>query len=278
MANHDYARVGNVWTSLSNLTAGEMQLIDFNAADAISGLGGTYALDEDMVIGGDPGVEWSFDLPVSFAETATFDIAVFDSFTQFNALATFSAGASFGDETFFDDTATFNIAVFDSFTQFNALATFSAGASFGDEAFFNDDATFNADGIFEGDVYFNGTAFLCQSQSVFFDTVTLRDVVSFTSAGKLAYRSVTNATNADHTVLGAQVDSYYNPNGVLSGATNVTIDDTGATDGMRIKFWNNDNTHNLTVRGPGATVLEVMGANTGCEAERIGGVWRKNGD
>jgi hypothetical protein len=106
-------------------------------------------------------------------------------------------------------------------------------------------------------------------------------VVSFASSGKLAYRSVVNALDANQTVLAAQVDTYYCPNGVMSANRNVTIDDTGATNGMRVRFWNNDTTQLLTVKGPGATTLALIGgagSSYSCEVERIAGVWQLIGN
>lgn len=280
--NHDFVRDGNVWASLSDLTSAEMALLDFNAAHSIDDRGGTYALEEDMVIGGGVDITWDFELPVNFSEDVDVIAPLYVSgTTTIDALLNVLDDATFEAATFNQD-AEFEGDVYLNGTAMlvQSQAVFFDDATFQGPVTFEDPATFESDGIFEGDVYLNGTAALIQSQVTHFGAVTFRGVTQTSHAGYIAARRVRRQ------VAGADANASYAPVTydhvyVASGLTSphdYTIDDTGAANGDRIRFSTQDATHAVTIKTPGgvtiSSIRNAAGFFVAQDFERISGVWR----
>lgn len=281
MANHDFVRAGNVWASLSDLTSAEMALLDFNAAHSIDDRGGTYALEEDMVIGGGVGITWDFELPVNFGEdvdilaplyvsgATTIDatFAVLDDATLEGV--TFNGAAEFENDVYFNGTA----FLCQSQAVFLGTATFQDDAEFQEPVVFEDEATFDTDAVFDGDVYLNGTAVVCQSQISFSNTIT------GSGAGRIRARRVHRQAiggNADASYAVTSYDHVHVPAATLSAPRTYTIDDTGSIDGDKMRFSSHDVGFSVAIHRPGGVALtSIKGdAKLSCDVERIGGLWK----
>lgn len=282
MANHDFVRAGNVWASLSDLTSAEMALLDFNAADAMSGTGGTYALEEDMVIGGGVGITWDFELPVNFNDDV-------DVIAQLYVSGTTTIDAPLDvldDATFSAD------AIFDADVYLNGTALLvQSQAVFLDSVTFDDDVTADSNAYLDGFVRIGGATpvgedFVCNSVAGFYDTVIidggmdLRDTLITSGAGRISarrtQRQVAGAdANASYAVTA--YDHVYVPAGTLTADKNYTIDDTGAVNGDRMEFSTRDTAFAISIRRPGGTQIGSIKFATGLYrsmiAERVAGVW-----
>ena len=272
-----------LWTFDTAVEDFEFEGFDENISNALDGQdGGAYSLAADMEIGSTgPSVGWTFDLvvifddftqfnedatfsagaafhdPVFFTDDATFEQVTVNAFADFNGLVSFQDDVHFFAETEFEDTATFDgIVIFNDFTQYNEFATFSAGATFGDPSFFLDTVE-------------------VQGAAEFQAAVEIQGPLTFSGAGKAVQRQQLVATDGNQTLVAAQVDTFFIPDGIFSTDRQVTIDDTGAQDGMRVTLWSEDGSNFCTVRRPGGTAIGSFGGASAqlTFIERVGGVW-----
>jgi len=247
----------------SVVTGAEFEYWDAAIASAFDPVGGgAYAPEANVDIGGAPGVEWTFDLPVNFNDATTFyQPAFFDESVTFDGPVNFYYPVAFSDDVSFSDPVTFSdITTFDGevthngFVTFNNETTFNANVNVASGAFCNFDGAY-----FDDDVAFGGT-------------------VSFTASGKVAWKSKTIAVTGDQSVSAVSYDTVHIPDGLMGNGDNITIDDTGATNGMRMHFKTFDNANVVYIRTPGGSVIGTglfVGVNgaSWLTTERIGGTW-----
>lgn len=285
MSNHLYARTGNVWSSLSDLTSAEMQVIDSNAANSIASDGGVYSIDGELTIGGSPGAFIEFDVEFIASAQVVFTDALWvfgDGLFQganFNVESpTISLGLSSADSL-----------TINSLTDFIGFARFDGGASFFDVATFNDEADFNGVAVFGSDATFEGLT-IFDSVAEFNDqanfngtthfggTVTLGVPLAYSASGRVPQRQVAGP-DSNFSFSPASATHVYVSFGTISADHNYTISDAGAIDGDRIRFTNLDPSFAITVKRPGGTVTigtlrAISGNYMALDAERIDGVWQ----
>lgn len=296
-------RPPGLWTFDTVVDPEEFEAFDANIANALDGLnGGVYALLDDLEIGGtgaflvstsaefsggfteftgsvgfDDDVTFSASSPVLFLGTVGFgndvdfsggtvtlgasgsDAIVVDGFFQVNETSNFNAGVFFNDEVAFDAVVGFN-----AYAQFNDSVGFDDDVTFGDVTIFSELATF--DDVLIGGVLTMGAA-------------VVGAPMTFTGTGKVLSRTVAGSDGAT-TYQAANVDNVFVAPGTLSASQNYTIGDTGAENGMRIRFVNEDPTHTIFVKHPGGSGLDSIGGSATKvwgEYERISGAWRRVG-
>lgn len=233
----------------------------------------SYSLTEDMVIGGDPFVAWVFDLK-----------------------RTFNGGTIFGSTVWFGDSVTFNgPLVAEAGASFSGGSHFLDSAEFHGPADFSDNVTVFGIASLQGGVNLSGavnvygpTSFAAAASASFAGTVELLGAttvpapIGFADSGKVKWRNQTIAAAGNQSIVAAQVDTVLIPDGVMASGNSLTISDTGAANGMRVRFKSEDNANVVCVREPGGTALNgglVGGVNTTTwiDVERIGGVWKLTG-
>lgn len=298
MSNFSYTRPGGVWTSLSGLTAAEMADIDHKTALAMSGEGGTYSLLQDMVVGGAPGADWTFDLPVLVTDT----LSVQGAFSVFGALSEFVGGMAsydylnvYGVADFYNDVTYHDVVYYQSLALFlgncemfgnvfmgntsadfllvSATADFEGPVSFNDPVHVYDTWTFHTTPAFQAGAAFNG------GTVTFLSATTLGVPLQFSLDGRIPKRQVIGA-NANTSYSPRNVDHVYVGPGGITGDVEYQIDDTGAVDGDRIRFTNESVNYQVAVK-TGITYLStiknVAGTYYWCEVERVAGGWRRVG-
>lgn len=289
------------WTGGSTVAAAEFEHIDANLAEAIDGRGGTYALTQPLIIGNDNvtiseslgvgqnltvagNAEVDGDLEVSGAVDVVGDLAVsanahVTGTLDVNGAIDVNGAADFASTV----TAHGNVGMNGTLSvggdvNFEAEFDVDGAASFGSTAAFAGNATFSDGVTFNDNIDANGNCFLGGASGFveFLGTVTAREPVSFDDDGKLVYRHQIVSTDANQTLIAAKVDTFFIPTGVLSTDRQVTIDDTGASDGMRVRCFSRDSANFCTVLRPGGSPAggSFGGASPNwVEIERIGGVW-----
>jgi hypothetical protein len=271
-----------------------METVDANLANAIDGLnGGAYALAHDLTIGGAPGTKIEFAIPLELDDNLVVHGGTFmygdllamgdvylgsGGIVRVSGPATFVQTATFQNQVEFDDYAHFlNNAEVEGLTYLNGNVQVGGIATFIDDvivggtlivanpATFNSDAEFNYPVIFQDIVDFNGPAFF-------------NVPVGFTGRGKILHRTKTISVSGNQSVVAANYDSVYIPAGVMVSPSTITIDDTGAEDGMRIEFVNDDTTVAAVAQIPGFGLAVPMTNASGfyrdCAFQRVAGTWR----
>jgi hypothetical protein len=301
-------RSTGLWTFDSVVEDFEFEAFDENLSHALDGKdGGAYVLDADMSIGGGVGASWTFTLPVDFdGDVAIGDSGADDLFVNstfnFDGVGTFSSAVEFFDDITFSGNVTVEpggdvLVDADLVTigaDFDADFVVNSGTAFNNAVAVDGDFTVQPgnDVLLDGDTVQIGdnfdADFVVNSATGFYNSVTFNEpvtvadtlsigsVVSFTSSGKIKYRQQVVASDANQTVIAAQVDTFYIPTGVFSADRQVQIDDTGAQDGMRIFFMSHDSTNHCTVLRPGGAGIGSFGGASGqmSWAERIAGIWQ----
>jgi hypothetical protein len=296
--NHSYTRAGGVWTSLTDLLAAEMADLDAKTVDSVSATGGTYALTSDMVIGGAPGADWQFDIPVTFTDDASFQgtfsifgnpaqiVSGIDCFSYLNVsgLSHFYDDATFHDPVYYQALAQFlgNCEMFGNVYMGNtsgdlllvsATADFEGPVSFNDPVDAYDTWTFHGTPAFQAGAAFNG------GTVTFLSATTLGVPLQFTLDGRIPKRQAI-CGNESITYSPRLYDHVHMPAGIMSTNRTAKIDDTGAVDGDRMRFSTQHTTPNFyfSVLSPaGATLADLQlssGVRNWCDVERIGGQWR----
>lgn len=278
MANNTYTRAGGVWATDTDLLSAEMADIDAKTVRSISGTGGAYFLDDDMVWTGaassvfDVGVETIFRADVT-CENDTFlngPVYVYGT-SGFFAPVAFSAETEFNDDvTANNDFFLLGPAYVYGQIGFYSASFFEAGS----------DPEFNAPVEFNGSVTMNGGPFITNVVTILGDST---HAVQLRGPTQLSNSLTTTGTGAiiQRSVIGANGNASYSPrsahevvilSGGISGPVDYTIDDTGAVDDMEILFTNKDQTHTMTVKKPGGTgIVGVSGGWVRCK--RILGTW-----
>jgi carbonic anhydrase/acetyltransferase-like protein (isoleucine patch superfamily) len=280
-------RAEGLWVDGSTVSGLDFEHFDANLAEAVDGRGGAYILTEDLEFGGADLILGN-NLQVVGNATVDGDITIGD-----DLLVTGDATVS-GNATV---TAALTVGMGLSVA---ASATILGGLTIGTDIAIGDDATIAGDltvtgpstlgnaniggalvvtgsTTLAGSLDADGNCYL-GSASGFVEvlgTTTVRENMSFGGDGKVVWRQQTVATDANQTSIAAQVDSFILPNGVFTAARSVTIDDTGAADGMRVNFRSRDTSFIITVKDPGGNNLDTLHGTTKPwgYAERIGGSW-----
>jgi hypothetical protein len=281
-------RTPGSWTDGSTVAGAEWEDFDENLSRAIDGEnGGTYSLQSSLVIGSSGAAFITFytelvvgDNMLIGADPST--VVIVNSIATFESDATFDAPLVCNDDATFNGPVTFvgDIAVNGDLLvgnsgsdalNVNASATFFAPVIFASDVELNGNATFN------GLVILNNDVRLGSSGS---DTTTVYGGLTFSGNGKILHRQLVISTNADQSIVGAHYDTVYIPDGALTGAKTLTIDDTGGRDGMRILFKSDEtdvgDVANVVVPTVSAHgIANVVGRVKMQLYERIAGVWRE---
>lgn len=251
------------WAFGELLTSAHMNALDADHANAIDGLnGGSYELQNDLNIDGAVGAE--LHLVIS---TIIHSLASFVNGFAVDGLAQFNGNAEFNNPVEFTNTLLAQ-----------ALATFEAGAEFNDTATFNDAAVFHQLVTLLSTLNADGNCFLGNPGFIeLLGTVTARKPISFADDGKLLERTQVIAVAGNQTIVAAHVDLVWIPNGVMANLNTLTIDDTGAQDGMSVCFSTRDTSNTIIARTPGAAqsvaLKKQANANADCRFTRIDGTW-----
>jgi hypothetical protein len=273
------------WFDDTDLLVTEMELIDEQLSEAISGLGGVYAFTEDLVLGGAPGVGVIFTTDfVSFGG----DVTIAGEFAVYNDVQISETLHVDGLVAFDDDLVV--LGALDIGTDVQIGATLHVDGIVA----FDDDLSVLGNLEVAGDQHVSGVSTLRDvavggdftalgpvflggvSDDVdVLGTAIFRKRLAFVDSGKIEYRQKVISTDAVQSVIAAQTDTVFLPNGVFTITRAIDIDDTGATNGMRVYFHNADPTHGLQVRDPGVATLGTVlgGTRTWGFAERINGTW-----
>ena len=274
-------RAVGLWIDGSTVSGAEWESFDADLAEAVDGRGGAYVLTSPLELGGDDlivgeNIEVGGDVSVggAFQVTGNSDLvgnvvigtSVADQFTV-NADGLYLGDSVFSGLVTFGDAVTFEDDV-----QVDGGLSVDGTVGIGGTLTVTSATTLN--GAFAcTDNYFLGDA---SSSAELWGTIQLRGVMSHVGVGKIAWRQQVVATDTDQDCIAAQVDTFYVPDGVFTAAHIVIIDDTGASNGMRVYFHNHDPDWGLTVRDPlGNNLDTLLGVTkTWGFAERIGGVWK----
>jgi hypothetical protein len=297
MSNHSFTRPGGVWTDLTGLTAAEMADIDAKTVDSLSASGGTYALTADMLVGGAPGADWTFNLPVNLNS----DLAAYGPVTLLSDLNVLGL-SSLSDVScnlldVYQDAHFHDIAYYHSLAQFigncemlgnvfmghassdfllvSATADFEGPTSFNDPVHAYDTFTFHGATAFQGATAFNGGGVTITT------ALTIGVPVSLTLDGRIPKRQAIGTSAVNTNFAPRTYDHVYWPAGTFSGGDiNAKIDDTGAVNGDRIRFSsNNAAVSYVQVLDPSGGVLaqiryNASGETFAVDVERVAGVWR----
>lgn len=280
MANHNYTRAGGVWADDTDLLYSEIADLDWKSTDAMSGEGGTYALTEPWIVGGDPGTYVQFDAQVNITEplVLTGDLEsygdvylggsgslLFDSPATFNDDVTIGqAGTSLTvDATvYFQDNANFYdiVAFYDDCT-FVAAATFDGVATFNDEVTFEDVANFNEA------TYFS-------AQATFYEQTVFQKPITFSGTARIQERQIIGG-DANASYAAQSYTHVHCQASTLTASRAYTIDDTGALNGDRMRFSTRDSGFDIEIKNPGGSVLTAINPATQpwVDVERILGSW-----
>jgi hypothetical protein len=281
-----------LWLDIVAVSGADFEHFDANLAEAVDGRGGAYILVEDLEFGGadlilgdnlEVGNDLSVggDLQVSGNAIMVGDLTVgvddTDVFTT-EATTSFLGPSTFAREVTFAD-----LVIAEADWTFEQDVDVGGNLDVGGDIALTGSLTVGGGLYVAGSLDADGNCYLGGASGIVevLGTTTIRKPVSFGNEGKLRWRQQLVATDANQTCLGAQVDSFILPNGVFTAARSVTIDDTGATDGMRINFRSRDTSFLLTVKDPGGNNLDTLAGATlpWGYAERIGGswVWQRGG-
>lgn len=285
MPNHLFTRAGGIWADNTDLLHAEMADIDAKTVDSFSSTGGVYALASNWIVGGSPGVGIEFDVQLDTADLVTHGTLTVDDSLFQNGQAFFADDATFSGPNF---TVTSAIMEFGDSTAdlfvFNAHGNFQGQVNFNDDVFCNDvlhvsGELFGADVSLSGFLDANGNCFLGGSGFVeFLGDVTARTVIGFADNGKVKWRNKVIAAPGNQSVVAALFDTVLIPASVLAAGNGITIDDTGAQDGMRIEFTTEDAaTAGIHVATPGGFAVPLQSASglyQTCAFQRIAGTWR----
>jgi len=276
--NHLFTRA--LWSPDTDLLYTELEDLDAKTVDSLSATGGTYALTDYLIIGGAPGLSIQFDVPLNVAGASVHGVLSVDDSTYLSATLDVGGDATFAGTNFNLNSPFMNFgdSSADLFT-FNAHGTFEAGVNFNDGVFFNDSATFNSGATFNDFLNADGNCFLGSVAGFveFLGAVTSRVPISFADAGKVKWRNKTLTVTGNQSVVAAQVDTVFVPNGLMGAGNIVTIDDTGAEDGMRIEFATTEVTNVVAITTPAALTTPIKNAAAAFQTvayQRIAGVWQ----
>lgn len=274
-------RPDGMWTFDSVVEAHELAYWDEHLPFAIDGdQGGTYALANDLVIGGDPGIGIFFTAPFVAESDVTLGNASSDTVTVVghcihNAETVFNDSATFTDSVALGTApgdliliggqlVATEAALFSNTTDFIGPSTFQNTAQFDDDAEFNS-VLYARDLLDANDIDVGGT-------------LTVAGDLTFSGSGKMLNRTKTITAAGNQTIIAANYESVYIPAGVMDDLDELTISDTGARDGMRIEFANDDTVANVRILTPaggsGLYLLNQPNSRHDVAFQRIQGTWR----
>lgn len=284
--NHTFTRAGGVWAPGTGLLSAELADIDAKTVDSISATGGTYLLQDDLVIGTDGFSSVFYEAPVFFGEDITATENAF-FYGELRATGDVQLGGGsttvdvFGATTFqgtagFEATSTFNdIAIFNELVQLNGQVFVNAPIGFFDNTFFEigSDPIFEAPTTFNGVLDANANCFLGGTGFVveLLAPTTLRQPMTMQGTGCIVQRYVIGANgNATYSPL-ATHEVVIMPGGI-TGAVQYTIDDTDCVNGQEILFTNKEPAQVMTPKRPDGTGLAGISGGW-CRCKRIAGTW-----
>lgn len=280
--NHTYTRAGGVWATGSGLLAAELGDLDAKTVDSISGSGGTYALTEDLVIGGSGALDLEIEAVFRADVTCENDTFLLGPIYHYGSSG-FYADAYFYQEAVFEGDFTANNDIFlmgpiyhYGLSGFYNLVEFAPGSDpeFNAATEFNYPATFHSAVSITGPLIATGVTLLGDATHIvqLAGHTQLQRTLTMTGAGSIAHRVVAG----DDTVTSFSplaVHEVVMESGVLTGSTDWYIDDTGCTDGNEILFANKDGGAEITVRRPGGATITSLTADW-VRCVRIAGVWQ----
>jgi hypothetical protein len=288
MANFTYTRPGGVWATDTDLLPSELADLDLKTTNAVSGDGGTYYLDDPLVLGGSGTAFFEVGVEAKFLDDATFANDTFLNGTVYvYGSIGFYAPAYFENEANFDgnlwangftflegpvqvhgQVGFFSAVVFDAGTDpvFAAPATFNAAVDINSSVDVSGGLTVAGPLVATNSAVFTGVTGL-------YGAVDLRKTLTMSSTGSIAHRVVAgDDTTTSYSPLA--VHEVVMESGVLSGSTDWYINDSGCTDGNEILFGNKDGAASITVRRPGGSSIIDL-TNKWVRCVRIAGVWQK---
>lgn len=296
-------RAPGSWTNSSVVPGSQFEQLDANLAHALDAYGGgAYSLQTDILVGGSPGVDWVFDLPVTFNGPLVANDGVYLGSNSadaviVNAQALFFSTVEFQDPVAFtDDVNYYDPVYYHSLAQYLGNCEMFGNVYMGSTS--ADLLLVSATSSFEGPVSFNEpvdvydtwafhAGFSVVGTASFANPVELnggaviKSPVSFTNEGRIPQRQAIGVNAALTQYSSRHYDHVFFPAGTLTGADiNAKIDDTGAADGDRMRFSTNDTSSALVqILNPGNTVIAQIKYNASgdvfaVDVERIAGTWR----
>jgi hypothetical protein len=280
--NHLFTRAGGVWADDTDLLHTEMADIDAKTVDSISATGGTYAITENLIIGGAPGTYCQFDISAIFTAGATV-YGVFEAFGGVGMYDNVTIGSGGGDVLNVQSAATFH----DAFTVLGYAemgdTTVTGEFTATGNSFFNDPAYFFDNVQFSGGVVTANSPFdfisltTFSDQATFYEQVVFQKAIVLTGEARIKQRQAIGG-NADATYDAKTYTHVHCPAGTLSATRAYTIGDTGAQNGDRMRFTTHDTGFGVNVTSPTGDLLKQIKYGTGLwpwvDVERILGTWR----
>jgi hypothetical protein len=280
MSNHLLTRPGGVWADDTDLLHTEMADIDAKTVDSISATGGTYAITENLIIGGSPGTYLEVDVSAIFINGASVQ-GTFETFGPVGMYDDVTIGSGVGDLLSVQSLANFAQGasmqgVLECFNGVGLYEDVTIGSGVGDVLSVNSVSTFYDDVAFNDVATFNSLADF-NDQATFYEQVVFQGPIVLTGEARIKQRQAIGG-NADATYDAKTYTHVHVPAGTLSAARSYTIGDTGAQNGDRIRFSTLDTGFGITIRSPsGAAVGSTLIATTGdagwIDVERIQGQW-----
>jgi hypothetical protein len=278
------------WTDGTTVSGAEFEHFDSQLAEAVHGEGGTYVLTQPLILNGQS-VTIGTDAIIGDDLLVGAD-AVIDGFldigTTLNVGTTLTVGA---DLIVLDDAVITENATIGGILDVTGSITSGGDIVVGDDLVVSFDAVINGllgiggnltvDGTttVAGALDANGNCFLGGSGTFteLQGNVELRGVMSLQGSSAIKAR----------TVIGSDFDNSYSPlaashvfasSGSVTANRSYTIDDTNASNGMRIEFSTHVAGFQISILRPGGTLIQNIQATTGgfCKlvCERVGGVWQ----
>jgi hypothetical protein len=281
MANHDWTKPGGVWPPMVSIPMALLADLDAKTVDSISATGGTYAITENLIIGGAPGTYCQFDISAIFAGATVY--GVFEAFGNVGMYGDVTIGSGGGDVLNVQSAATFH----DAFTVLGYAEmgdttvtgefTATGNSFFNDPAYFFDNVQFSG-GVVTASSPFDFTSLTTfADQATFYEQVVFQKAIVLTGEARIKQRQAIGG-NADATYDAKTYTHVHCPAGTLSAIRAYTIGDTGAQNGDRMRFSTHDTGFGINVTSPVGDIIKQIKYGTGLwpwvDVERILGTWR----
>lgn len=263
------------WAFGELLSSGHMNALDADHANAVDGLnGGSYELTAPLTIGGDNvTISDGLTAPTVHGPTEIDDDFTVDGDLTVNEDLTVSEDLQCFGEVETQQLQVNNDAVVDGSLTVGGVSEFGNNVTLTGSAVLTLPAAATLEA--PGSGTFGGTGKI----------LNLRGKVRLQQDGKLVGRNAVIATGGDQSVVAAQVDTVIVPSGVMANGDIITIDDTGAENGMRVRFVSEDGANAVLIRRPGGGAVlgsivaptNINAGDTWLEVERVANVWRYAG-
>ena len=275
------------WAGTTTVSSAEFEHFDRYLSEAIHGQGGAYTLSQELVIGGDnviidEGLIVNGDIAVGDDVDVGGDLDVAGHVVISQTLFVGGLVALDDDLEVAGDAEITGHAQVDQTLYVGGLVSFNDDLNVAGLLDVDGGATISGSSVLsaltvgstmdaQGPVFLGGVSDDVDVRG----TAIFRKRLAFVDSGKIEHRQQVIATDAVQTVFPALVDTVFLPNGVFTALRVITIDDTGATNGMRVYFHNADPANGLQIKDPSANTLDTLlgVTKTWGFAERIGGQW-----